>query len=166
MPPKHVKTIRELIYWEYAKLVSGSAVGDRKNYAFITYTYKRFKTNLIHPSLILRENQRLVENASDLCAYCNCHEDLEWEHIIPKSRGGPESIDNMVLCCKKCNCSKSDKDPFEWYGKEKRYEIPRLVLGKYLKLIYERHERSNTLDSLDLNKDGTLDIFDLGSIFK
>jgi HNH endonuclease len=166
LPPKHVRTIRELIYWEYAKLVSGSAVGDRKNFRFVTYTYNRFKKNLIHPSSILTENKMLVESASDLCAYCNCHEELEWEHIIPKSRGGAESIDNMVLCCKKCNCSKSDRDPFEWYGIERRYELPRIVLGKYLKLVYEAHERSNTLDSSDLNTDGHVDIFDLGSIFK
>lgn len=72
----------------------------------------------------------------------------------------------MILCCKKCNCSKSDKDPFEWYGKDRRYELPRIVLGKYLKLVYEAHERSKTLDSLDLNADGTLDILDLGTVFK
>ena len=30
MPPPVVKTIRDLIYWEYAKLIAGSAVGSRK----------------------------------------------------------------------------------------------------------------------------------------
>lgn len=71
----------------------------------------------------------------------------------------------MVLCCKKCNLSKSDRDPFEWYGKEKRYEIPRIVLGKYLKLVYEAHEKAGSLDLQDLNTDGTLDVFDLGVVF-
>lgn len=72
----------------------------------------------------------------------------------------------MVLSCKKCNLSKGDRDPFEWYGKERRYEVPRLVLGKYLKLAYEAHEKSGTLDSQDLNADETLDVFDLGVVFK
>ncbi len=166
MPPKNVKTVRELIYWEYAKLVAGSAVGDRKNYGFVMHTFKQLKDKKLHASAILKENQKLVKEASEICAYCGCQESaLQWEHIIPKSRGGPDTIDNMVLCCQKCNCSKSDKDPFEWYGKEKRYEVPRLVLGKYLKLAYDAHDKAGTLDSLDLNADGALDIYDLGKVF-
>lgn len=74
-------------------------------------------------------------------------------------------IDNMVLCCKKCNLSKSDRDPFEWFGKERKYEIPRLVLGKYLKLVFEAHEKAGSLDSADLNADGSLDVIDLGRVF-
>lgn len=46
------------------------------------------------------------------------------------------------------------------------YEIPRIVLGKYLKLIYDIHEKQGTLDSCDLNGDGKIDIFDLGVVFK
>ncbi|MFY3739824.1 MAG: hypothetical protein HMLIMOIP_000243 [Candidatus Nitrosomirales archaeon] len=166
LPPKIVKTVRELVYWEYAKLIAGSAVGDRKNYGFVTDAYKKLREGKLHPSTILRENQKLVKECADCCAYCNCKEKLQWEHIIPKSRGGPDNIDNMVLSCQKCNGSKSDKDPYEWYGAARKYEIPRIVLGKYLKLIYEAHEKSGTLDSLDLNVDGKLDVFDLGTIFR
>ncbi len=166
MPPKHVKTIRQLVYWEYAKLIAGSAVGDRKNFAFVTHTYQRLCHGQIHPSNILRENKILVEE-NKTCAYCGGVSDkLQWEHIIPKSRGGPESIDNMVLACPPCNQAKSDKDPFEWYGPERQYEIPRLVLGKYLKLVFEFHEKAGSLDSPDLNNDGSLDVFDLGAVFK
>ena len=165
MPPKNVKTVRELIYWEYSKLIAGSAVGNRKNYGFVMHTFKKLKQNKIHPSSILKENKKLVEE-SNKCAYCgSLHTNLHWEHIIPKSRGGPDTMDNMVQACPKCNLSKSDKDPFEWYGYEKRYEIPRIVLGKYLKLVYETHEKSGLLDSLDINKDGKLDVFDLGAMF-
>lgn len=108
----------------------------------------------------------LVKEASNICDYCGCSEmNLEWEHIIPKSRGGLDMIDNMVLCCKKCNLAKSEKDVFEWYGKEKRYDVPRLVLGKYLKLVFDAHGKSNTLDSTDPHSDGCIDIFDIGSVF-
>lgn len=164
MPPRNIKTVRDLIYWEYAKLISGSAVGNRKNYGFVMHTFKKLKESRIHPSAILRENKKLVEE-SNKCAYCGSAEALHWEHIIPKSRGGPDSIDNMVQSCPKCNLSKSDKDPFEWYGDKRRYEVPRLVLGKYLKLVYDVHEARNTLDSADINQDGKLDVFDLGSVF-
>ncbi|MEM3159439.1 MAG: HNH endonuclease, partial [Nitrososphaera sp.] len=97
MPPRNVRTIRDLIYWEYAKLIAGSAVGDRKNYGFIMHTYNNLKTKKLHPSTILRENQKLVKEASNICSYCGFNQDLQWEHIIPKSRGGPDTIDNMVL---------------------------------------------------------------------
>jgi CRISPR/Cas system Type II protein with McrA/HNH and RuvC-like nuclease domain len=165
LPPKNVKTIRELVYWEYAKLISGSAVGNRKNYGFVMHTFKKLKDYQLHPSAILKENKKLVEE-SGKCAYCGCCDGLQWEHIIPRSRGGSDIIDNMVQACPKCNQSKSDKDPFEWYGKDRRYDIPRLVLGKYLKLVYDAHEKGGTLDSVDINQDGSLDVYDLGSIFK
>lgn len=166
MPPKHIRTVRELVYWEYAKLIAGSAVGDRKNYRFVTYTYKKLSAGRLVPSAILRENQLLVE-AERLCAYCGAPADqLQWEHIIPTSRGGPDTIDNMVLACARCNQAKAGRDPFEWYGLERAYDVPRLVLGKYLKLVFDYHEEGGTLDAADLNADGKLDVFDLGAVFR
>ena len=146
MPPPAVKTICDLIYWEYAKLVAGSAVNDRKNYAFVMCTYQEFKSGKKKPSDILRENKLLINEYSKNCAYCGSAENLQWEHIIPISRGGPDTIDNQVLACQKCNCSKGDKDPYEWYGEKRKYEIPRLIWGKYLKIIYDMHKEKGTLD--------------------
>ncbi len=40
------------------------------------------------------------------------------------------------------------------------------MLGKYLKLVYEAHEKAGTLDSAGLNVDGKLSVLDLGAIFK
>ncbi len=164
MPPKNVRTIRQLIYWEYAKLIAGSVVKDRKNFAFVMHSYKKLESGRMNPSTILRENKLLVLG-DKICAYCEeACDDLQWEHIIPRSRGGEDTIDNMVLACRGCNLSKGARDLFEWYGKERMYEIPRLVLGKYMKLIFDHHERMGTLDSADLNADNSLDVFDLGAV--
>lgn len=163
MPPPAVKTIRDLIYWEYAKLISGSAVGDRKNYGFVMHTYQKLRTQQIKPSDILRENRHLFESGR-VCAYCGSKENLEWEHVIPRVKVNIDTIDNQVLACHPCNMAKGGRDPFEWYGLEKRYKVPRVVLGKYLKLIYEIHEKQGTLDKSDLNKDGKLDVYDLGVV--
>ena len=163
MPPPAVKTIRDLIYWEYAKLISGSTIGDRKNYGFIMYAFKRLQNQNIHPSAIIRENKKLFESGK-ICAYCGLGENLAWDHIIPQVKLIIDTIDNQVWACQKCNSKKGGRDPFEWYGLEKRYEIPRIVLGKYLKLIYEVHEKQGTLDKSDLNQDGKLDIYDLGVV--
>ena len=43
---------------------------------------------------------------------------------------------------------------------------PRIVMGKYLKMVYICHECRETINKSDLNLDGILDILDLGFIFK
>jgi hypothetical protein len=164
MPPPAVKTVRDLIYWEYAKLIAGSAVGDRRNYRFDMYEFQKLKKGNIHPSTILRENKKFYEMEHE-CAYCGSKEStLEYDHIIPRHKIVIDTIDNMVLACRHCNATKGDRDPFEWYGLEKRYEIPRIVLGKYLKLIYEIHERQGTLERTNFKPGVELNIYDLGVI--
>lgn len=49
------------------------------------------------------------------CAYCDAtggpfHQD----HVVPRSRGGPDSPANLVLACRSCNLEKSDRLPSEW----------------------------------------------------
>lgn len=42
------------------------------------------------------------------CCICGTKEDLEFDHIIPISKGGATSFRNLQLLCKKCNIRKSD----------------------------------------------------------
>ena len=74
---------------------------------------------------------------------------------------------NKVLCCKKCNSSKLDRDIFEWYYLIKReQDIPKLVWSKYLKLVWDFHSINRSLDRTDINKDGYFDVLDLGAVLK
>jgi 5-methylcytosine-specific restriction endonuclease McrA len=52
------------------------------------------------------------------CVYCGCMPDvLTQDHVIPLSRGGTHTMDNIVPACKPCNSSKGNKDVDEWlYG--------------------------------------------------
>jgi hypothetical protein len=43
--------------------------------------------------------------------------------------------------------------------------VPRLVLGKYLKLVFDHHDRAGTLDAERPAGEGELSVFDLGAIF-
>ena len=36
-------------------------------------------------------------------------EDLTFDHVLPKSRGGQTTWDNVVTCCRKCNKLKGKK---------------------------------------------------------
>lgn len=163
MPPKAVKTIRDLIYWEYAKLISGSAGLGRRQYPFVMRKFMELKKRIIKWSDILREDLKTSKNE---CVYCDSKQDLSNDHIVPKRECHFGEVHNIVTSCKKCNSSKGDKDLIEWYGLERRYEIPRIVMGKYLKMIYICHECKGTLDKGDINKDGILNVLDLGAIFK
>ena len=65
-----------------------------------------------------------------LCHYCwsplkrftkNRRKTLTIDHIVPKSKGGTNSLDNLVLACKKCNQEKDISD-YETFYKSKLHE--------------------------------------------
>ncbi len=48
------------------------------------------------------------------CQYCATRtHDLTLDHVVPRSRGGPTSWENVVACCKSCNARKRDRTPDE-----------------------------------------------------
>ena len=169
-PPKYIKTVRDLIYWLYAELIARAA-GFQNNYGFVVSRYKKLKSGTMKWASTIRDHQKEWEKGKK-CVYCGGTENLTIDHIIPASRAGVdpriknflESPDNCVWACKYCNSKKGDKDIFEWYGKEKLDEIPKLVISKFLKLSYKIHETQGTLDLEDPNMDGVLDIYDLGVV--
>lgn len=71
--------------------------------------------------------QRLLDfNRS--CAYCcsefsaeNSQKVLQWDHFYPLSRGGWDSIDNLVPACASCNSNKKNKHPLDWYKSKEFY---------------------------------------------
>jgi hypothetical protein len=145
MPPPYVKTIRDELYYEYAKLISRSALG-KINYGFIGDRFKELRANHITISGTIREweqEQRLPKQ----CVFCGATRSLEKDHLVPQSRRGSNSADNMVWSCKTCNTSRRNRRIFEWLGLEKKDQLRRLVAGKYLKLLLNMHEIAGTLDT-------------------
>src|ERR1700754_5346422 len=45
------------------------------------------------------------------CQYCGSRSNLTGDHVIPRSRGGPSSWDNIVASCAPCNRRKGDPPP-------------------------------------------------------
>lgn len=158
MPPSHVKTIKDLIFYQYAKLIASSA--KKTEYAFIINRMKLLSSGEIKMSDTLREI-KLQISGDKRCEYCESIENLSWDHMIPRIKDGLDMIENLVLACRSCNSSKGSKGIYEWYGLDKKDKIPRLIAGKYLKLLYDIHEKKGTLEASDLNGDGKLDVLDL-----
>ena len=49
------------------------------------------------------------------CAFCDSADRLTIEHVVPRSKGGPHAIGNILPTCHRCNMSKRDHDPQTWY---------------------------------------------------
>ena len=56
---------------------------------------------------------RVLTRARGRCECCGAHEHqraLEVEHIIPKTHGGSDGINNLQALCFRCNAGKGDAD--------------------------------------------------------
>lgn len=50
------------------------------------------------------------------CQYCGARkptEDLTFDHVVPRSRGGKTCWENIVTCCTDCNSAKANRTPSE-----------------------------------------------------
>ncbi|HMO42833.1 MAG TPA: HNH endonuclease, partial [Phenylobacterium sp.] len=47
------------------------------------------------------------------CQYCGSPEDLTFDHVVPRSRGGRTSWENIVTACARCNLAKGGRAPQE-----------------------------------------------------
>jgi len=45
------------------------------------------------------------------CQYCGSRDDLTFDHLIPRSKGGQTTWENVVTACSPCNLRKSDLLP-------------------------------------------------------
>jgi hypothetical protein len=144
MPPAYVSTIREEIFYEYAKLISRSGYGSLQR-GFITDRFKKLRDGEITISGTMREWEREQELPKQ-CVYCGSIANLTTDHLVPRSRRGDDSADNVVLACGSCNISRGEKGVFEWLGLKEKDRLHRLVAGKYLKQLLTLHEQAGTLE--------------------
>ena len=56
-------------------------------------------------------SRRVMERDAYRCVTCGTHIDLCCDHIIPESRGGETSFDNLQTMCRPCNSRKGAKMP-------------------------------------------------------
>ena len=62
------------------------------------------------PPVSRKEILRRDENQ---CQYCGNRKQLTIDHVIPRSRGGKHTWNNVVIACATCNCRKGNKTPAE-----------------------------------------------------
>ena len=88
-------------------VIGPTAVWDRPSVILLT-RYVRIPSGRHVPvsrrGVLRRDAQR--------CAYCGASASTI-DHVVPRSRGGLDSWENLVACCLRCNNKKGDKTPQE-----------------------------------------------------
>ena len=94
----------------------------------------KYVNQIIQKVPLSRENVYRRDNFE--CVYCgdNNRKTLTLDHVIPQSKGGKDSWDNLVTACRGCNGEKSNLT-LEEYGKE----IPQPRRPHYLMLMKQVH---------------------------
>ena len=67
-----------------------------------------------HRQRVAFNRRNVLRRDDQRCQYCGerAH-DLTLDHVVPRSRGGPTSWENVVACCRPCNARKRDRTPEE-----------------------------------------------------
>lgn len=58
------------------------------------------------------------------CVYCGRTAEqsgahLHFDHLVPRAKGGADTIDNLVLACRRCNSARQDLSLAAWARKAK-----------------------------------------------
>jgi 5-methylcytosine-specific restriction endonuclease McrA len=116
---------------EYEKEVSSPSTSFKIPSVIVLKTVVKFIHTGFRPTrrnILWRDNNR--------CQYCGnifLNSELTIDHVMPKSRGGPNTWTNLVACCKKCNQIKRDRTPEE--ADMKLYQKPAKPKHSVLKHI-------------------------------
>ncbi len=120
--PKHsldYKQWESIIHLDRGKgfsIIFSSSRGARIFYAILTEMVDRIN-DPIDNSVFSPKRERIPDEVKiavwrrdgGVCAHCGSREKLEYDHIIPVSKGGSNSQRNIELLCEKCNRKKSNK---------------------------------------------------------
>lgn len=69
-----------------------------------------------------KKNRKIVlESNNYVCTYCGGHANTA-DHVIPVSKGGGHSLDNLVPACTTCNSTRQDRDRVRLKYWNRRYQ--------------------------------------------
>jgi 5-methylcytosine-specific restriction endonuclease McrA len=98
-------------YYQDYEIMSGSGEKFQVPKVVVLKRYIKLPDRMYRPN---RRNIFLRDNYT--CVYCLRQletNELSIDHILPKSRGGKETWENLTTACKSCNCLKGDRTPEE-----------------------------------------------------
>lgn len=160
---KKFKNFGEFLYYSYANLqmlcyaiTAKKATYDKTCFMIRSKAFKAYKEGRWNIHDLMQFNVAKIRN-NNFCWYCGKElppEQLTIDHVFPRSKGGGNDMDNIIMVCKNCNSSKGNMDLLEWYSKIRREYPPLNILIHYLKNIYLYSIENGLMDkqSYEINK--------------
>ena len=74
----------------------------------------RHYVRIPHRRLVPVSRRGVLRRDGQRCAYC-AKSATTIDHVLPRSRGGADSWENLVACCLHCNNVKGDRTPAEMH---------------------------------------------------
>lgn len=62
---------------------------------------------------IVLSRRNIMKRDRNTCQYCGSKSSLTLDHVLPRSRGGADSWENLVTACDTCNVKKGNRTPDE-----------------------------------------------------
>ena len=88
-----------LLFKEKAKLISKRVI---RLINYVKLPFLRF-------SEVTPSRNMIYKRDGYSCQYCGSTRGLTIDHVIPRSKGGGDTWENLVCCCDKCNVKKGSK---------------------------------------------------------
>lgn len=133
-------------YSEYHKIYAQ----ENRDKLRIIYNRRYNKIRSLPTTLTVEQWEYIKAIFNNNCCYCGKSEEehikelgtsLEQEHFIAVTNNGGYTIDNIIPSCKSCNCSKGNKDFFDWYPTYKFYDKDReIFILEHLEYIEDEWE--------------------------
>lgn len=105
-----------LVYLNKAELVAESST-EKLHSVSKTFPYPsviRLNRYVYFPYKgVVLTRQNIFKRDGNCCQYCGSFDFLTLDHVLPKSRNGRTSWDNLTTACKYCNAKKGDMTPEE-----------------------------------------------------
>lgn len=64
---------------------------------------------LPRPRISARVRLAVYKRDGYVCLRCSSNDDLTLDHIVPLSKGGSNTVENLQTLCRSCNASKGDR---------------------------------------------------------
>ena len=155
------RTVREQIAWSYANLARAHAALEegatayRKGHHIIR---NKLYHGLLSGKMAMRslyDDERLKMTTPQACYYCGASDCLTVDHLVPRTRGGPDDSDNLIWACRRCNSSKQGRDMLVWAA-SKGFFPPILLLRRYIKIVARHCDDHGYMDT-ELDRFSELD---------
>jgi hypothetical protein len=109
------ETYEMLEFYTWSKTHGGTA-GSKDSVVSEKFVFKVpdiivLETGIYKPKSVYSRRKVLTRDRY-LCQYCGCqltNKTATVDHVISRSRGGKNTFENVVACCRPCNAKKGDK---------------------------------------------------------